>query len=197
MNHDGNMDFLVRAAQRGDALAKELVVQRFRPLVEATAKRLAPEAGDVDDLIQEATLALLRALREFRPAGGAPFAWYAKRQVYWAVQAVVRRLKKERARCELRLDNPSGETLTLAELLEDPSPGPEEIAVAEDMRCLFQSVWATLTERQRQVLALRSQGLTFSEIAKELGISPSTAKGVAARGREQIKKYFQAWSKRG
>lgn len=179
---------LVRSAQHGNKEALRELVERFQPLVWAAARRLAPAPEDAEDLAQEANLALLSAIANFRPAGGAPFAWYAKRQVYWGVLAAARRLTKERARAGVSLEEVRGEELSLGDLARDLSPGPEEIVLAEGERAALRSAWQELTPRQRQVLAARACGLTFGEVAAAMGVAPSTVKGLAARGLARLQK---------
>lgn len=179
---------LVRAAQRGDKQATAELIARFQPLVWAAARRLSPSVSEVEDLVQEANLALLKAVRDFRPAGGAPFAWYAKRQVYWAVRAAVRELRQRSSREEACLDEPSGDGLGAADRLTDPDPTPEERALTGCEREAVRAAWAELTLRQRQVLAARLQGATFAATAARLGMAPSSAKGVAARGVARLRR---------
>lgn len=119
---------------------------------------------------------------------GAPFAWYAKRRVYWAVQAAARRLKRGRSREEATLDEAGAGGLSPVDLLEDPAPGPEDCAIAASARAALRTAWDRLTPRQRQVLSARAGGATFLQVAAALGIAPSSAKGIAARGTARVKK---------
>jgi RNA polymerase sigma-70 factor (ECF subfamily) len=188
MTDKTKLEHLVRAAQRGEPAALAALVGRFQPLVWAAARRLAPAPDDAEDLAQEGNLALVLAVRAFRPAGGAPFAWYAKRRVYWAVQAAARRLKRGRSREEATLDEAGAGGLSPVDLLEDPAPGPEDCAIAASARAALRTAWDRLTPRQRQVLSARAGGATFPQVAAALGIAPSSAKGIAARGTARLKK---------
>ncbi|MDI3538760.1 MAG: polymerase sporulation-specific sigma factor [Bacillota bacterium] len=182
------LEYLVRAAQRGEEAALNEIVRRFQPLVWAAARRLAPDADDAEDLAQEANLALIQAIHNFRPAGGAPFPWYAKRQVYWAVRAAARELRRSRSREEACLDQEGEDGLALLDRLADPGPGPEEWAVAGWERKALCAAWEKLTPRQQAVVALRARGYTFERLASALGVRPSSAKGAYARAVVRLKK---------
>jgi len=182
------LEYLVRMAQRGEEEALKEIVRRFQPLIWAAARRLAPNLDDVEDLAQEGNLALIRAVQNFRPAGGAPFPWYAKRQVYWAVRTAARELKRSRSREEARLDEEEENGLALLDRLADPGPGPEERAVAGWEQKALDAAWKKLTLRQQAVLALRARGYTFERVALALGVRPSSAKGAYARAVARLKK---------
>ena len=91
------LEQLIRAAQRDNRAAVEEIVRRFQPLVWAAARRWALQPDLVDDLAQEGNLALLTAIYNFRP-GTAPFTWYVKRQVYYAVRYALRCSQRLRER---------------------------------------------------------------------------------------------------
>jgi RNA polymerase sigma-70 factor (ECF subfamily) len=62
--------------------------------------------------------------------------------------------------------------LEWADDLLDGNPSPEDLAVAADERDSVLTLLAQLPETQRQVVELRLAGLTGSEIAQTLGLSP-------------------------
>ncbi|MDK2856003.1 MAG: polymerase sporulation-specific sigma factor [Bacillota bacterium] len=188
MNDKVKLEYLVRAAQRGEEAALSELVRRFQPLIWAAARRLAPEADDAEDLAQEGNLALIRAIQNFRPAGGAPFPWYAKRQVYWAVRTAARELRRSRRREEACLDQEGQDGLALLDRLADPGLGPEEAALAGWERRALRAAWHQLTPRQQAVLAFRARGYTFERLAAALAVRPSTAKGAYARAVARLKK---------
>lgn len=181
------LEQLIRAAQRDNRAAVEEIVRRFQPLVWATARRWALQPDLVDDLAQEGNLALLTAIYNFRP-GTAPFTWYVKRQVYYAVRYALRCSQRLREREGTSLDAPLKDGLGLAAMLASDQPGPEEQALSTEDKEAFWHAVAKLTRRQQQVVAGRLKGLTFAAIARQLNIAPSTAKGAYARAEARLKK---------
>lgn len=181
------LEQLIREAQLENKAAVEEIVRRFQPLVWATARRLAPNLDMVDDLAQEGNLALLTAIYNYRP-GTAPFTWYAKRQVYYAVHYALRCSCRTWEREGASLDAPVADGFTLSVTLTSDELGPEEQALAAGDKEAFRQAWARLTPRQQQVVAGRIEGQTFAAIAARLRIAPSTAKGAYARALAQLKK---------
>ena len=57
---------LARLARRGDPVAFRLLVERHQPMVRARARRLSPDPGDVDDIVQESFLQAFLALDRLR-----------------------------------------------------------------------------------------------------------------------------------
>jgi RNA polymerase sigma-B factor len=63
--------------QRGDLGAREGLVRRFMPLARSLARRYDRSSEPFEDLLQVASLGLLKALDRFDPLLGHPFASYA------------------------------------------------------------------------------------------------------------------------
>ncbi|MGI6129133.1 MAG: RNA polymerase sigma factor [bacterium] len=187
MQKEKALEQLVREAQLGKRSAVEEIVRRFQPLVWSTARRLAPALDMVDDMVQEGNLALVTAICDYRP-GTAPFTWYVKRQVYYAVSYALRCSRRTLEREGISLDAPVADEQTLCSVLTSDELGPEEQALAAGDKEAFRQAWSHLTLRQRQVVAGRMQGLTFAAIASQLKIAPTTAKGAYARAVVQLKK---------
>jgi RNA polymerase sigma-B factor len=68
---------LLRYHLHGDTAAREELVERFMPLVHDLAKRYAYSDEPFDDLLQVASLGLLKAIDRFDPARGSKFTSYA------------------------------------------------------------------------------------------------------------------------
>jgi RNA polymerase sigma-70 factor (sigma-B/F/G subfamily) len=60
-----------------DEALRQAIVERFTPLVRSIAKKFVRPGVDVEDLVQTAWLALLRALDRFDPGRGTKFITYA------------------------------------------------------------------------------------------------------------------------
>jgi RNA polymerase primary sigma factor len=84
---------LVRAAQRGDATARETVVETFTPFIAGLARiyRRSP-AVERAELMQEGVVGLLTALERYDAEIGTPFWAYASWWVRQAMQRLVAEL---------------------------------------------------------------------------------------------------------
>lgn len=94
------------------------------------------------------------------------------------------------------LDAPAGEEEdnTLQQLLEDmQAPQPYEELVRRELKATLESMLATLSERQQQVLRLHYGMLdgncySFESIGKELGISKERARQIEHQAMEKLQK---------
>jgi RNA polymerase sigma-B factor len=66
-----------RWQQRGDAGAREALVERFMPLARGLARRYNRSSEPFEDLLQVASLGLLKAIDRFEPARGHSFPAFA------------------------------------------------------------------------------------------------------------------------
>lgn len=96
---------LIEAAQRGDQLAFERLLRRYQRMLDAHASRFYLPGGQADDLVQEARIGFLKAVRFYRGGRGSSFWTFAElcvsRQLAGAIGAARRakhRPLKEAAR---------------------------------------------------------------------------------------------------
>jgi RNA polymerase sigma-B factor len=68
---------LFERAQRGDADARETLVHRYLPLARSVARRYVGRGEPEDDLVQVASIALLRAIDRFDVERGTAFSSFA------------------------------------------------------------------------------------------------------------------------
>jgi RNA polymerase sigma-B factor len=68
---------LFAAVREGDSAAREELVSRFLPMARRLAWRYRRGGEPVDDLVQVASLALVKAIERFDPGRGVPFSGFA------------------------------------------------------------------------------------------------------------------------
>ncbi len=68
---------LFAAAHDGDSVARDALVGRFLPMARRLAWRYRRAGEPMDDLVQVASVALVKALERFDPSRGVPFSGYA------------------------------------------------------------------------------------------------------------------------
>src|SRR6476620_9262577 len=134
---------LLRYHQHGDAAAREELVERFLPLARQLARRYQRTNEPLDDLMQVASLGLVKAIDRFDPARGTAFSTYAVPTILgelkrhfrdrgWSVHVPrdvqERILKVERATAELPAK--LGHTPTVHEIAERIQATDEEVLEA-------------------------------------------------------------------
>ncbi len=160
-------DMLVLKAQAGDADAETELLRRYSKLVKTVSFSYFVTCADIDreDLVQEGMIALMRAIRTYATGGEATFETYATRCVRNAMVDAIRHFS---ANC-LPID-PEMEAPTDAQLTE-----------------LAEAIATALSPAERQVLELRLEARTYSEIAKELGIQTKKVDNLIFSAKKKLK----------
>lgn len=154
---------LVRAAQRGDALAMQELLALLSPYVGRLAGPIALDDGP--DAAQEALIVIFTSLKQLREPG-ALFGWARAITVREAVR-VARRAGRARP----------------AELDDVPAPGDPQLSA--DVR----DVLDRLSPEHRAVLTLRElEGLDEQAIGELLAVPPGTVKSRLFRARRSFRK---------
>ncbi|MET7334745.1 RNA polymerase sigma factor [Nonomuraea sp. NPDC005650] len=159
---------IVAAAQQGDALALDRLLDELAPYVRRLCVRIAPAAAD--DATQEALLAIFQGLPSLR----APEAI-----ITWVRSVTVRTATRLAHRHDVEV--PAEETLT-----GHPASSPEGLVDIDD-------ALARLPVSQRVVLVLRTrEGLSEQEIATTLGIPTGTVKSRLHRARAAFREVWES-----
>lgn len=182
---DRNADLeLVERHRYGDSEAFEEVVERFQPMIYNLALRMTGNAADAADLSQEVFLRLLRHLGSFR--GGSSLKTWVFRV---ALNACRSRLRRRWRRNRIV----RWETEEAAENLPDPRRGPEGETLRHDLEEQLAAALASLPEKFRAAVILRDlEGLRYDEIAAVTGARIGTVRSRIARGRERLRKIWEA-----
>jgi RNA polymerase sigma factor (sigma-70 family) len=138
-------------------------VRPHEPMLRAWLRSRFSSADDVDDVMQEAIVRLLRARERGEVASPKAFLF-----------AVARNLATDRFRHRLVAQTePLVESEALA-VLDEREGTPEIIAHNEELELLTEAIQA-LPDRCRQIFTLRKvYGLSQPEIARQLGVSENT-----------------------
>jgi RNA polymerase sigma-B factor len=136
----GSDELFVRWAKDGEVPARDTLIERFLPLARKLARRYAGSNEPYDDLVQVASLGLVKAVERFDPERGFAFTSFAVptivgelkryfRDAGWAVH--VDRSAQERARkiAEARreVSTRQGRSPTVPELAEYLECSEEEV----------------------------------------------------------------------
>jgi RNA polymerase sigma factor (sigma-70 family) len=158
----------VAAAQQGDALALDQLLDDLAPYVRRLCARIAPAAAD--DAAQEALLAIFPGLPSLR-----------------APEAIMTWVRSVTVRTAIRLARQHDlEVAAEGTLLGRHTSSPEGLVDIDD-------ALARLPVSQRVVLVLRTrEGLSEQEIATTLGIPAGTVKSRLHRARAAFREVWES-----
>ncbi len=172
----------------GDRSARERVIEQHLPLARALARRFSRSADQVEDLVQDASIGLIKAVDGFAVERGNSLGAYA-------VPMIVGELLRSTGRRSWPVGMPrAAERAPVAvplddELTEEPTAAAE-LDRSED-RLVLRAGIRTLSRRERRVVVLRYyRDWSQQRIADELGLSqPQVSRilaGALAKLRDEL-----------
>lgn len=176
----------LQALRDGDAgrkrEAKQLLIERNLRLVAHIAKKYASTEENMEDLISIGTIGLIKAVDTFDVDKNSRLAAYAARCIDNELLMMLRSKKKTSR--EVSLFEPigtdrEGNEISLLDVMEQEQPDiVEEMEKARHLQRLYGMMERELSEREREVLALRyglrdGREVTQKQIGERLGISRS------------------------
>ncbi len=75
--------------------------------------------------------------------------------------------------------------------LEDKNLNPEELLLKKEKSAILLKTFEGLPEKYQMPLMLRSEGMSYEEIAKKLNMNLNTVKSSISRGREELRKRLE------
>ncbi|KUK99550.1 MAG: Sigma-70 family RNA polymerase sigma factor [Synergistales bacterium 54_9] len=146
----------------------EDVLKKFRPLVEATARRFADNGADFDDLVQEGYLAIMELLPRCRNKKFLPK--FLKLRVTARVKARASKWWRPFKRSD------------------EFDPERHSPAYLEELPWTRWVAEGVLPERDCRIVRLLEAGFTQQEIAEDLGLTQQAVSFRVGRIREKLKK---------
>jgi RNA polymerase sigma-70 factor (ECF subfamily) len=144
-------------------------------------KRVFPTLPDIDDLVQEAYIRLIRA----REAGRVE---YIKAFLFTTARNAALDLFRRKSVVSIE----SVADMAKISVFEEGPDVAESVSRRQELEVLAEAV-RVLPDRCRQVLTLRLlHGFTHKEIAAHMGISEHTVKAQLAKGMRRCTEYFEA-----
>jgi RNA polymerase sigma-70 factor (ECF subfamily) len=179
---------LIKAAQRGDLEAFNLLILRYQNLLFGVALRLLNDEDVAADAVQEALISAFRRFHTFR--GDSLRSWLA-RVVVNACYDEMRRKRRQHS-VPLELFNAEGEEIETSYWLVDPQADPELQYESSELESAIQKSLDKLPPIYRLMLVLVDiEGLSYEEAANAAGIPVGTVKSRLARARLQMQRSLQ------
>ena len=185
---------LIGELRGGSEEITDYIMEKYKNLVRKRANAMFLIGGDTDDLIQEGMIGLFKAIRDFKADKDASFYHFADlcitRQIYHAVEASQRK-KHLPLNSYISLNTQMGREGedTFLDVLESfENANPEQLVIErEDSRAIKEKLRNDLSRFERQVVQLYLQGLSYRQIAQQLGKEPKSIDNALQRIRGKIK----------
>jgi RNA polymerase sigma-B factor len=147
------------------------VIAENMPLARALARRFARPSEPLDDLVQAASIGLIKAVDGFRSDRGSDLGAYA-------VPTIVGELRRHRREGSWPIRTPRGASppggRPVAAPLDETLPAPDaerELELGED-RAVLRQAFLSLNSRERRIVALRFfRDLSQARIGQDVGLS--------------------------
>jgi len=179
----------IMALEKGDGIARNILVERNLRLVAHVVKKFDNTGEDIDDLISIGTIGLIKAINTYDRHQGTRLATYAARCIENEILMHLRTIK--RIRQEVSLNDPigvdkEGNEIVLLDVLGTSADEVPDIVEAQCEKEKLYEKLQHLGRRERKVIELR-YGLPYGhkrtqrEIARILGISRSYVSRIEKR----------------
>jgi RNA polymerase sporulation-specific sigma factor len=187
---------LVIRARNGDSAALDGLMRRYTGFVRLKASSYFLAGGDSDDLVQEGLIGLYKAVRDFRSDKETSFRSFAElcvtRQIITAIKTATR-FKHAPLNTYISFSHtPAGQEsdgdCTLGDAL--PGPGVDDPAVCvistEELQSLVFTLGTGLSRLEAEALRLYLDGLSYEDMADELGCDTKTIDNALQRVKRKI-----------
>lgn len=194
MNEELINDEVIKLAQNGDQEALDLILKEYKKLIYLNIRNYFLVGADQDDLLQEGTIGLLKAIKNYSE-GKASFKTFAtlciRRQILTAVRSST--AQKNSALNEAsgnNLETEDGHEDYPKELYSNVRYNPEAIFLSKEKIMEFQDfVEHNFSPFEKQVFNYMIKGFSYKEIAEELEKTPK----VIDNSFQRIKRKSELW----
>jgi RNA polymerase sigma-70 factor (ECF subfamily) len=174
---------LVERAQRGDKKAFELLVVKYQRKLARLLSRFIRDAGEIEDVTQEAFIKAYRALPSFR-GDSAFYTWLYRIGINTAKNYLV--AMGRRAPTSTEFDSEDAETFEDGDQLRDVNT-PEAELLSKEIAQTVNDTMEQLPEELRVAITLREiEGLSYEDIAEFMNCPIGTVRSRIFRAREAI-----------
>ena len=189
----------LRKMKTGDEESRNILIEKNLHLVAHICKKYEQCAIDKDDLISIGTIGLIKAIDSFSPDRNVRLATYAARCIENEILMAIRagkNLGQEMSLYEPLGQDKEGNEVSLLDILESDGVNiADKVDLKENIRFLYDVLERVLSERERQVVAMR-YGLDGEKeqpqrvIAARLGISRSYVSRIQKTAVAKLTKAF-------
>ena len=171
---------LVLSARSGDTDSLAQLIVRFLPDIQAKAGCYKLAGLEPEDLVQEGLIGLLRAVKSYDSTRKASFATFASRCILFRMLGTIRLFLEQK---HLPLDSAQA----LAELSDRNGDPLEAYLKQEEEQLRRQKIKTLLSGLEQETLTLYLNGLSYEEMAQQLGCSTKAVDNALQRVRRKLR----------
>lgn len=165
---------LVVLSRQGEEIATTTLLVRYKGLINKVARNYFIARGvDHDDLLQESTLAFIKAIQRHDPEKSAMFSTYAYQVMSNRLRDIVRSYhnnSNERFNTSLSITDLKGKDSEIIPSANDVDPIAQAIQ-NETVEKIFNLAKEELSKKQYDVLMLFLEGYSYAQIQEKLGLT--------------------------
>lgn len=190
---------IVHLARGTDNLALDFILAKYKNFVRSKARSYFLIGADREDIIQEGTIGLYKAIRDYKQDKQSPFKAFAElcitRQIINAIKTATRQ-KHIPLNSYVSLNKPIYDDESERTLIDIISGGknanPEELYIGqEDYSSIEGKIGEMLSGFEREVLMSYLRGKTYQEIARDLGRHVKSVDNALQRAKRKLEKYLE------
>ncbi|MFQ8599555.1 MAG: sigma-70 family RNA polymerase sigma factor [Oscillospiraceae bacterium] len=169
-------------SKNGDEEALGELIARYQRLIRSRARRYSVQGLETEDFVQEGSIAVLDAVRAYRP-GEASFQTFA-------AKCIANRLGTVAVTYSRQKHLPLAQYTSIE---DDPAAAseasnPETLVInREEYAGVKQKILSLLSPLEREVLVLYLAGCSYQEMARQLKRTPRTVDNALQRVRRKLK----------
>ena len=160
-------------AQEGDESSIDILLSKYKSLVNKIARSYFLTGGDIEDIAQEGMIGLYKAIIHFNQQKNASFKTFASTCIKHQIQSAIRIASSEKNKVLSsaiplieQTDNDEDEELKELPIPSDlPSPD-DKLIEKEKLQEIKQKIYQKLTPLELKVLSLYLKGYSYNEISQ-------------------------------
>ncbi len=187
---------LVELYRSGNPTAIEGLLTRYRNFARLKARSYFLAGADKDDIVQEGMIGLYKAIRDFSADRQASFRAFAElcitRQIITAIKTATRYKHQPLNQYISFSHTPAGQEsegeCTLGDALPGPSTNDPSVCVisTEELQSLVFTLGTGLSRLESDALRCYLEGLSYEDMAEELGCDCKTIDNALQRVKRKI-----------
>lgn len=184
-----------------DENAKEVLFQKYYPIIVRTANRYKEEAKkyglEIDDLVQEGYYGLSCAMNCYNPNKDAMFYTYAIMSIKSKIVNALRIAGNKKSFCLnnyislFRKIDPNKEATIFDFVPDNNVVYPEEVLLNNEMMFLLKDFLFSLKISSATIFELKLNGFSTRDISELMGVSVRSVSNVVCRNNEKLRKFLE------